>query len=335
MRNEVLILIGLGLAIVLIAILIFWRVRRGPKGGMGGRRAGLRGGLNQYRLRVHDSEDILGTDTATSEPEEDSEAPEEDDDDSDTDNNELNLQARLKYANLAWMPPFVVSLLQIFVSLVLFSIAYMHLRLVLQILAICLGPLIVNGWINRRMRKRSMKFDSDFAQFLLATVGMLKTGLNTVQALQAASESLDDDSLVKQEIDLMLERLRMGVPEDSSIGSFGESIYQPEIELFVQALILSRRLGGTLSDTLDRLAKQVRKRQTFKRTATAAVSQQSGSIWVIIGIVFAVQLYMYFISPQMVIGAWTHPKLAGFAQCSIVIVFAAILAMKKVTNIKI
>jgi hypothetical protein len=36
-----------------------------------------------------------------------------------------------------------------------------------------------------------------------------------------------------------------------------------------------------------------------------------------------------------VIGAWTHPKLAGFAQCSIVLVFAAILAMKKVTNIKI
>jgi tight adherence protein B len=245
------------------------------------------------------------------------------------------LEMKLRYAHLAWMPPYVVSLLQILISLVAFAIAYVYLRLPLQVLSAFTGPIVVNAWIHRRIRKRVQRFDTDFAQFLLSVVGMLKTGLNPIQALEAAADSLEEDSLVRQEVELMLERVRMGVPEDRSIGSFGEDIDQPEIELFVQALLLSRRVGGTLSDTLDRLAKQIRKRQTFKLEANSAVSMQRGSIYAIIVVIMFVQFYMYFIAPDMVIGAWTHPKLAGFAQGSIVITFLAIAIVNKLTKLKI
>jgi|GEM_PF-1726533 len=296
---------------------------------------GLRKGLDQYRARnILDQEEDDDVMQATSSGDESDEGnPEEEEEYSH--GKGLTLEMRLRYAQLSWMPPFVVSILQIIVSLIFFSLAYTYLRTVMQIVSIFTGPILVNGWINRRIRKRAQKFDNDFSQFLLSVVGMLKTGLNTVQALQAASESLDDDSLVKKEVELMIERVRLGIPEENSIGAFGEDIHQPEIELFVQALILSRRIGGTLSDTLDRLSKQVRKRQTFNRAASSAVSQQSGSIWVIIGIVVAVEVYMYFIAPKMVVGAWTHPKLAGIAQSTIVIVMSAIMMMKKVTNIRV
>lgn len=248
---------------------------------------------------------------------------------------EDSLRIRLRYANLAWIPPYVASLLQILVSLVVFAIAYIYLSLITQVAAAFTGPMIINWWINRRIRKRVQKFDSDFAQFLLSVVGMLKTGLNPVQALEAAADNLEEESLVRQEVQLMLERVRMGVAEDRSIGSFGEDIDQPEIELFVQALLLSRRVGGTLSDTLDRLAKQIRKRQTFKIAANGAVSMQRGSIFVIIVVIGFVQTYMVFVAPEMVIGAWTNPKLAGWAQGAICIVLAAILMINKMTKIKI
>lgn len=248
---------------------------------------------------------------------------------------EETLRTRLRYANLAWMPPYVVSLLQILISLVAFAIAYVYLRLTLQIVAAFTGPVIVNWWINRLITKRVQRFDADFAQFLLAVVGMLKTGLNPVQALETAADSLEAESLVRQEVELMLERVRMGVPEDRSIGSFAEDIDQPEIELFVQALLLSRRVGGMLSDTLDRLAKQIRKRQIFKAAANGAVSMQRGSIFAIIAVICFVQTYMLLIAPDMVIGAWTNPKLAGWAQGAICIVLGAILMINKMTKIKI
>jgi tight adherence protein B len=189
--------------------------------------------------------------------------------------------------------------------------------------------------INRRIEKRVQLFDRDFAQFILSVVGMLKTGLNPIQAIEAASENLDEQSIVRRQVELMLERLRVGVSEERSIGAFGEDIDQPEIELFVQALMLSRRVGGSLSDTLDRLSKQIRKRQQFKISAVGAVSMQRGSIWAIIAVILGVQMYMLIFTPAMVLGAWTDPRLAGWAQGSLIITAAAVFVLKRITNIRI
>jgi tight adherence protein B len=246
-----------------------------------------------------------------------------------------SLQARLKYAQLDSIPPYVFGVAQVVISLTTFLIARMFVKEALQVASLFTGPLIVNWFINRRIRARVAKFDADFPQFLLSVVGMLKTGLNPTQALQAAAENLEIDSVVRQEVELMLERFRVGVPEELSIGSFGEDVQQEEIELFVQALILSRRVGGNLSSTLDRLAKQVRKRHTFKMAASSTVSMQRGSIWVIIVIMLGVQGYMLISVPDMVIGAWTHPSLAGKAQATIVVIFLGIWWMRRITNVKI
>jgi Flp pilus assembly protein TadB len=131
------------------------------------------------------------------------------------------------------------------------------------VLLACLsvGPITMRALLNRAVENRFLSFDKDYPSFLLSLVGLLKTGMNPMSAIEAASKGMEEHSLVKQEVDVMLERLRYGVPEDQSIGSFAEDIYHPEVELFVQALLLSRAVGGTLSDTLDRLARQVRKRQ--------------------------------------------------------------------------
>ncbi len=248
---------------------------------------------------------------------------------------ETSLDKRLRYAQLENVPPYMVSVAQVVISLSAFLIARMFLREVLQVTSLMLGPIIVNKIIERRIESRAKRFDTDFPQFLLSVTGMLKTGLNTIQALEAAASGLEEDSLVRQEVELMLERFRVGVPEDRSIGSFGENIRQPEIEFFVQALILSKRVGGSLSDTLDRLSKQIRKRQTFKLSASSSVSQQRGAIWVIIGLIAGLQMFLLFMSPAMVLGAWQSPSLAGWAQGSLVIVVFGIFLMNKITNIKV
>ena len=248
---------------------------------------------------------------------------------------ETSLDKRLRYAQLENVPPYMVSVAQVVISLSAFLIARMFLREVLQVTSLMLGPIIVNKIIERRIESRAKRFDTDFPQFLLSVTGMLKTGLNTIQALEAAASGLEEDSLVRQEVELMLERFRVGVPEDRSIGSFGEDIRQPEIELFVQALILSKRVGGSLSDTLDRLSKQIRKRQTFKLSASSSVSQSRGAIWVIIGLIAALQVFMLMTAPSMVLGAWQSPSLAGWAQGSLVIVVFGVFLMNKITNIMV
>lgn len=247
----------------------------------------------------------------------------------------LSLQARLRYANLASYPPYTFSLLQIGISLLAFFVARLYVKELLQIVALTSGPLLVNWFINRRIEKRVRDFDIDFPQFLLSVVGMLKTGLNTIQALEAAADGLEPNSMVRQEVELMLERFRVGVSEDRSIGSFAEDILHPEVELFVQALILSRRVGGTLSETLDRLAKQVRKRQSFKMSAKAAIGMHRGSVWVILALILGLQVYMYKVAPDLVLGTWQNPSLTGIAQSAIVVILLGIRWMNSMTRFKV
>jgi tight adherence protein B len=334
MTGQTVVLLIIACAVIFISITILAHLMRSGTSTGVGRSKGLRGQVDDFRQEISELPEDNAGDVAffskgTEENWQQAVDAEPERVKGDT------LRVRLRYANLSWMPPYVISLLQILISLVAFALAYVYCRLVLQIGSAFTGPMIVNWWINKRINKRVDRFDADFAQFLLSVVGMLKTGLNPVQALEAAADSLDEESLVRQEVELMLERVRMGVPEDRSIGSFGEDVDQPEIELFVQALLLSRRVGGTLSDTLDRLAKQIRKRQAFKLAAKGAVSMQKGSIYAIIAVIGFVQIYMLFIVPDMVVGAWTNPKLAGWAQGAICIVLVSLLIINKITKIRI
>ena len=193
----------------------------------------------------------------------------------------------------------------------------------------------MNWLLNRRIDRRFERFDADYPQFLLAFVGMLKTGLNPIQGLQAAAEGLEESSLVREEVQIMLERLRMGVSEERSIGSFGEDIHHPEIELFVQALILSRRVGGNLSATIDRLSKQVRRRQFFRRSANAAVGLQRGSIWFILGILMALEGYLYFVWPECVTITWTHPTGRSVAQAGLTGIVIGLFWIRQVTKLRV
>jgi tight adherence protein B len=140
---------------------------------------------------------------------------------------------------------------------------------------------------------------------------------------------------VKQEVELMLERLRLGVAEERSIGSFGEDINHPEIELFVQALLLGRSVGGSLSDTLDRLAKQVRKRQYFRKSAAAAVGLQRGSIWFILAVLGGLELYLYLQWPETVILTWTNPMGRQVGQAGLIGIIIGLWWVRKVTEIKV
>ena len=249
--------------------------------------------------------------------------------------NRLTIRKKLRFAQLPNVPPYAFSLAQIFVSLVMFLITSMFFDSVLQIIALLSGAVFMNWLLNRRIDRRFERFDADYPQFLLAFVGMLKTGLNPIQGLQAAAEGLEESSLVREEVQIMLERLRMGVSEERSIGSFGEDIYHPEIELFVQALILSRRVGGNLSATIDRLSKQVRRRQFFRRSANAAVGLQRGSIWFILGILMALEGYLYFVWPECVTITWTHPTGRSVGQAGLTGIVIGLFWIRQVTKLRV
>ncbi len=247
----------------------------------------------------------------------------------------LSLRKRLKYARWTKVTPLIFRLMSVGVSIIAFCLATLVFDVFLQVICLLFGPMLMGWLLNRAITKRIAAFDADYPQFLLSLVGLIKTGMNPMGAIEAAAVGLDDSSLVRAEAEMMLERLRLGVPEEKSIGSFGEDILHEEIELFVQALILSRRVGGNLSDTLERLARQVRRRQYFKKMAISAVGMQRGSIWFIIAVLAAMLIFLKFSFPEMIDAAFNDESSWTIMQGGIVVILVGMWWVRQVTKIKV
>jgi len=244
------------------------------------------------------------------------------------------LTKKLKYAH--WpISPVVVIALECIVSGICFFLVKPYFGIGLQLATLCIGPVFIDGLLQYAIERRFKKFDEDFPQFMVSVVGLLKTGMIPMNAIEVAAHGLDRDSLVQQEVHIMMDKMRVGISEELAIGAFAEDVLHPEIELFIQGLLLSRQVGGALSDTLERLAKQVRKRQYFRGSAVAAVAQQRASTWLIIAILGSLEFYLYKQYPVLLTDCWKDPTGWIVCQIAIVCIMVSIIWSKRVTKIKV
>jgi tight adherence protein B len=246
----------------------------------------------------------------------------------------ISLEDKLRYAN--WP----ISLtqfraLQALVTILVFLALFSYISFPLKFAIIVMVPLMVRSVLDRAVRKRFDAFDRDYPVMLMSYVSLLKTGMSAIGGLEAAAKGLPEDSAVRYEIELMLERMRLGLTESQAIGAFAEDIPHPEVDLFVQGLILSRKVGGTLSSTIERLAKQVRKNQQFRRQAMASVAMQQASVYLICGVMTGLFCYMAYASFELVAPAFSHPAGKAVFQGGLTMIIFGFYWSRVVTNIKI
>lgn len=246
----------------------------------------------------------------------------------------LTISRRLKYAQ--WeLSPFTYYLLAAGISGSFFAVVAPYVNSLVCLCSVLSGPAVMRGILTRCIERRSNRFDADYPQFLMSVVGLLKTGMTPSGALETAARGLERNSLVREEVLLMLERIRLGILEDRSIGAFGADINHPEIELFVQALLLSYRVGGNLSESIERLSRQVRRRQYFKSSAHAAVGLQRGSIMLITIILIGLQAYIALIFPSLMRVSLNHEIGWQIWQGSGLCVVISFIWIRQVTQMKL
>ncbi len=244
------------------------------------------------------------------------------------------LERRLQYAQ--WkITPLQFRAIQFAVTLAVFIPVFFTFHWTVWVMVLFITPNLVKAVLDRAVNKRFKAFDKDYPVLLMQYVSMLKTGMSTIPGLDAAAKGLETDSIVRAEVELLVERLRIGLTEEQAINAFGEDIFHPELELFVQSLILSKRVGGNLSQTLERLAKQVRKRQQFREEAISAVGMEQNSIYAIMMIMTCLLCYIAFMQPELIIPALSHPTGTKIIQGGIALIAIGFYWSRKVTNIRV
>ncbi len=79
----------------------------------------------------------------------------------------------------------------------------------------------------------------------------------------------------------------------------------------------------------------MRKRQFFRESAVAAVGMQRGSIWFILCIMVAMEVYLYFVYPQAITDAIKDSLGWQVWQVGIVAILLGMYWVRQVTKIRV
>ena len=186
--------------------------------------------------------------------------------------------------------------------------------------------------LYKKIKNRSLKFEQDFATFLIALASSLRCGHDPLTAFINSRDLFCESTPLHQTILESKIKLETGDNETKVIRSFAENIQHPDLGLFRSAFILSRKEGSSLAKCLQRIASVVRSRQSFRRKIKAAVAMQKlSAIGILCGVV-GMFLIQFFSAKKGLLDAFSHPLGFKLLIVSAVLILTGLLWMYKVTN---
>ncbi|MBO2580495.1 type II secretion system F family protein [Shewanella algae] len=153
--------------------------------------------------------------------------------------------------------PFLVWLL--FGSLVL--------GIVLSII-LALLPRFAYRYLRKR---RQRKFVEQLPDALNMIASSMQSGANTTSAIEFMAEEMD--APIRQEFQLFLREQRLGVEFNTALNNMYARIPEPEFQLVIAGMQISREVGGNLAEVLSRLSSTLRKKLEMEGKIDALTSQ--------------------------------------------------------------
>jgi tight adherence protein B len=190
-------------------------------------------------------------------------------------------------------------------------------------LALAAAAAAANARLRFAQRRFQRQFVERFPDALDVIVRAVRGGLPVLDALEAAANGVSEP--VGSEFNRLLDELRIGADLEDLLESAAERIRVNDFRFFAATLVLQRRTGGSLAETLSNLAGLIRRRKEVRLKVSALSAESRLSAYVIGGLPPIMMGLMYLINPKvtgllftdprgkMILGAATFLLLAGFA----------------------
>jgi len=190
------------------------------------------------------------------------------------------------------------------------------------------------AYIEGKVRQRAVRFAEDYPTMLLAAASSIKVGLSAYQALERATRLLEKDSLVREEVRILLEKIQRGTHRSVAISEFARSIRQPDLELFRSAFLLVLENGGRFSPTLMRLAAVSNNRAQLIRSAAVSTASMRMTANVLIVVAPVLVLLLAARTSNYWQTFFHHPVANFLASSGIIIIVCCYGLLRHMSNFK-
>lgn len=181
--------------------------------------------------------------------------------------------------------------------------------------------------------KRQERFLSELPDALNSLSSMMKAGANLSMALETIVA--ETAGPIGQEFGLFLRELRVGVEYYEALDNMKERVPLEELALVVAGMKISREIGGSLSEVLERLSDTIRRKIEMEGKIRSLTAQGKMQGYVMTGLPILVAYVLYHIEPQAMSKLFTEPF--GWATCAVFVIFEIVgySFIKKIVNIDV
>ncbi|WP_295871694.1 type II secretion system F family protein [uncultured Zhongshania sp.] len=218
----------------------------------------------------------------------------------------------------------------VFIALVVYIVSSsVWTSIVLGLLVLLTPTKVVSILKNRRYKK----FNRDLPDALMATAGMLKSGVNLSGALTIVVN--ENNGPLGQEFGLFLNELKLGVDFNSALDNMYRRVPISDLELVVAGMKISREVGGSLSEVLFRLSDTIRRRAEMEGKIKSLTAMGTLQGWVMTLLPIGVGFAIYLIEPETMAKLYTDWR--GWIACFVIVVleFLGYKIIRKIVNIDV
>lgn len=187
--------------------------------------------------------------------------------------------------------------------------------------------------IRRYRRRRMQRFDEQLPDLLMALSGALRAG----SGIQAALRHITAQAPVPlaQEFGLLLRQQRIGVSFDQALASLYGRMPTEGTGLVVSSLKIAAQTGGSLSETLERIASTLRARLHLLGRVRSLTSQGRLQAWVMACLPAVLALVLHQLDPESMRLLWETPIGLCVLAAIAVLETAGVLLILRIVDIEV
>lgn len=182
-------------------------------------------------------------------------------------------------------------------------------------------------WCERR---RIGKLFGQFPDALAMLVRAVRVGIPITEGMR--NVAVDSPDPTGPEFTQVVDQLTLGVTLDQALQDLAARNDLPEYGFFATALALQAETGGTVSDTLDRLAEVIRKRVALREHARALASEARTSIAILAALPIFTGVALALLKPDYIATLFTDPLGQRVFAAAIISLSTGILTMRTIVN---
>lgn len=208
------------------------------------------------------------------------------------------LKKNLTYARIFLRPEEFIGI-KVVCSLVLGVLLFLFIgHWFMIIVGLAGGFVFPDLFLTVKKKRRMSKITEQLPEALSIVSSGLRAGLGFYQAMGLVTR--DMDSPMKEEFEQVLFENSMGKPTEEVLTNLKERTDNDDLNIFINALIINKQVGGSLAEVLDNIAHTLRERVRIKGEIKTLTTQGRLSAIIICALPIFVGLVIFIINPEYI-----------------------------------